>query len=123
MLVSTRLDINLTNYMAADNLPWLIHPLGPQYTGTSQDLELVKFLTYEASTSLSISSGRSSFVRSPQGYIRPGSKTKNTQTLIVKALREGMPSMGLKEDMVAFIIAWANLGCRRQFGFGLECIA
>jgi len=37
------LDINLTNNMPADDLPRLIHHLGPRYTGTFQDLELVKF--------------------------------------------------------------------------------
>jgi hypothetical protein len=107
----------------ADDLPRLIHHLGPRYTGTFQDLELVKFLTYEASTSLNMflssasaaAAASSPFARSPQGSIGPGSKMlKNTQTPIVKALREGMPSTGLKEDTIVFVVA------PDEFGWGVE---
>lgn len=38
----------------------------------------------------------------------------NAQTPIVKALREGMPSMGLKEDTIVFIVVPA------EFGWGVE---
>ncbi|KAF9002530.1 hypothetical protein BDQ17DRAFT_1357028 [Cyathus striatus] len=38
----------------ADDLPRLIHHLGPRYSGNFQDPAFVKFLTYEASTSLSM---------------------------------------------------------------------
>lgn len=38
----------------ADDLPRLIHHLGPRYCGSFQDPSLVKFLTYEASTSLNM---------------------------------------------------------------------
>jgi len=37
-----------------DHLPRLIHHLGPRYNATFQSQSLVKFLTYEASTSLNI---------------------------------------------------------------------
>ncbi|KAI0049337.1 beach-domain-containing protein [Auriscalpium vulgare] len=37
-----------------DHLPRFIHHLGPRYNATYQSQELVKFLTYEASTSLNI---------------------------------------------------------------------
>ncbi|KIM43842.1 hypothetical protein M413DRAFT_26133 [Hebeloma cylindrosporum] len=101
----------------ADDLPRLIHHLGPRYTGTFQDLELVKFLTYEASTSLNMflsSAAAASAVHSPfspQGSI----KSKIAQTTpIVKALREGMASMGLKEDTIVFVVAPA------EFGWGVE---
>ncbi|KAH7912895.1 hypothetical protein BJ138DRAFT_1124827 [Hygrophoropsis aurantiaca] len=37
-----------------DELPRFIHHLGPRYSGTFQDQTLVRFLTYEASTSLNM---------------------------------------------------------------------
>lgn len=37
-----------------DDLPRLVHHLGPRYTGNFQAAHLVKFLTYEASTSLNV---------------------------------------------------------------------
>ena len=37
-----------------DHLPRFIHHLGPRYSSTFQSPELVRFLTYEASTSLNI---------------------------------------------------------------------
>ncbi|KAF8962103.1 beach-domain-containing protein [Flammula alnicola] len=77
----------------ADDLPRLIHHLGPRYTGTFQDPELVKFLTYEASTSLNMYLGSAA------------ASNASTQMPIVKALREGMPSVGLKEETVLFVVA------------------
>ncbi|KAJ7579061.1 beach-domain-containing protein [Mycena floridula] len=38
----------------SDDIPRLIHHLGPRYAGNFQDPALVKFLTYEASTSLNM---------------------------------------------------------------------
>ncbi|PPQ94175.1 hypothetical protein CVT25_003811 [Psilocybe cyanescens] len=93
----------------ADDLPRLIHHLGPRYTGSFQDRELVKFLTYEASTSLNMFLSSSSaasgpaFIRSPHGI--GGAKGKSVQTPIVKALRDGMPAMGLKEESLVFVVA------------------
>ena len=67
-----------------------------------------------SSAAAAAGSGNSPFTRSPQGSIGPGSKMKNAQTPIVKALRQGMPSMGLKEDTIVFIVAPA------EFGWGVE---
>jgi hypothetical protein len=39
---------------AGDHLPRFVHHLGPRYNATFQSQHLVKFLTYEASTSLNI---------------------------------------------------------------------
>ncbi|KAH9476097.1 Beige protein-like protein 1 [Psilocybe cubensis] len=94
----------------ADDLPRLIHHLGPRYTGSFQDRELVKFLTYEASTSLNMYLNSASSTGSNQSSIRspPGGVTvkgKGSQSPIVKALREGMSSMGLKDESVVFIVA------------------
>ena len=40
--------------VAGDHLPRFVHHLGPRYNATFQSQHLVKFLTYEASTSLNI---------------------------------------------------------------------
>ncbi|KAF8885379.1 hypothetical protein CPB84DRAFT_1837906 [Gymnopilus junonius] len=104
----------------ADDLPRLIHHLGPRYTGSFQDLELVKFLTYEASTSLNMYlgslSGHNSHLKRMSSIMHVQSqpaadaasgkgKSKNAQTSILKALRDGMPSMGLKDSSLIFIVA------------------
>lgn len=105
-------------YRSADDLPRLIHHLGPRYTGGFQDLELVKFLTYEASTSLNMYLGsttqsQGAHMRSPQATT--GSiKGKQSLTPIVKALREGMPSVGVKDDALLFVVA------PDEFGAGAE---
>lgn len=40
--------------IVADDFPRLIHHLGPRYCGTLQDPAIVRFLTYDASTSLNM---------------------------------------------------------------------
>ncbi|KDR79337.1 hypothetical protein GALMADRAFT_223566 [Galerina marginata CBS 339.88] len=103
----------------ADDLPRLIHHLGPRYTGSFQDPELVKFLTYEASTSLNMYLGSAAAAHSMSGARSPHATTnrggsvpaggkgnaKTSQMPIVKALREGMPAMGLKEETLVFVVA------------------
>lgn len=44
----------LINVYAADELPRFIHDLGPRYVARFQAADLVRFLTYEAATALSI---------------------------------------------------------------------
>ncbi|PPQ75051.1 hypothetical protein CVT24_010464 [Panaeolus cyanescens] len=91
-----------------DDIPRLIHHLGPRYTGTFQDRDLKRFLTYEASTSLNmyLASAASLGLRSPISP-RP---TMDPKTPIVKALRDGMSSVGLREETVVFIIAPSDFG-------------
>ena len=69
-------------------------------------------------------SASSPFTRSPQGSIGPGSKMlKSTQTPIVKALREGLPSTGLKEDTIVFVVAPAEFGWGVEGGLGSDAYA
>ncbi|KAF9479125.1 beach-domain-containing protein [Pholiota conissans] len=101
----------------ADDLPRLIHHLGPRYTGSFQDPELVKFLTYEASTSLnmylgSAASSHASFL-SPKSANANGTKSSALMP-IVKALREGMPSVGIKENTLLFVV------CVDAFDWGVN---
>ncbi|KAF8184760.1 hypothetical protein BJ912DRAFT_973913 [Pholiota molesta] len=103
----------------ADDLPRLIHHLGPRYTGSFQDPELVKFLTYEASTSLnmylgSAAASNASYFLSPNITAPGGNKSKTALTPIVKALREGMPSVGIKEDTLLFVV------CVDAFDWGVN---
>ncbi|KAF8154493.1 hypothetical protein B0H34DRAFT_660452 [Crassisporium funariophilum] len=92
----------------ADELPRLIHHLGPRYTGTFQDPDLVKFLTYEASTSLNMF-----LAATPQPHQKTKSKPSKTggeqgqQTSIIKALKEGL---GVSEAGVVFSISAAGAG-------------
>jgi len=75
-----------------DDLPRLIHHLGPRYCGTFQDPYLVKFLTYEASASLNM------FLATL------ATKVTSTAELspLVKAVKEGI---GLAESAIVFAIS------------------
>ena len=54
----------------------------------------------------------------------PGSKMmKSAQTPIVKVLREGMASMGLKEDTIVFVVAPAEFGWGVEGGLGSDASA
>ena len=128
---SCHIEFSVANMPLADDIPRLIHHLGPRYTGSFQDPSLVRFLTYEAATSLnmylaSVSSLHSSLspVRSPTseggnassnkrqstsaGQPRPG--TIGAPTPILKALREGMQAIGVREESVLFGLAPAGFG-------------
>ncbi|KAF4609487.1 hypothetical protein D9613_012349 [Agrocybe pediades] len=165
----------------SDDLPRLIHHLGPRYTGTFQDLELVKFLTYEAAASLNMylasasaappagpltlnlnvghshGEGKAAAMRSPisggtsggggffggnkgagnrnsMSFAAAGNTAANsingvvttngtvnaakgntkplamTSTPIIKALREGMASVGVKDDTIIFRVATDEFG-------------
>lgn len=65
---------------AADEHPRLIHHLGPRYTGNLQDSDLVKFLTYEASTSLTMFMSN---VASKAG-------ASSEQLSLLKAIKDGL---------------------------------
>ncbi|KAI0273049.1 beach-domain-containing protein [Russula aff. rugulosa BPL654] len=73
-----------------DHLPRFIHHLGPRYNATFQSRSLVKFLTYEASTSLNIFLSNLS---SSKSGISPD------VVALVKAINEGI---GIEETSVVF---------------------
>ncbi|KAI0261217.1 beach-domain-containing protein [Gloeopeniophorella convolvens] len=73
-----------------DHLPRFIHHLGPRYNATFQSPDLVKFLTYEASTSLNIFLSN---LTTSKGAIPPD------VTSLVKAINDGI---GVEEASVIF---------------------
>ena len=103
--------LTLLTRRIADELPRLIHHLGPRYTGIFQDPHMVKFLTYEASTSLNMFLALKSTV--------PRQKSKlSEQTSIVKALKWGM---GIPEVSVIFAFSAAGaLGWGQDKGVGMR---
>ena len=92
----------------ADELPRLIHHLGPRYTGIFQDTHMVKFLTYEASRM---------FLALKNTVARPKSKP-GEQTSILKALKGGM---GTPEVSVIFAFSAAGPGWGQDKGVGVRC--
>ncbi|KAK7442741.1 Beige protein-like 1 [Stygiomarasmius scandens] len=80
----------------ADDLPRFIHHLGPRYFGNFQDPALVKFLTYEASTSLNMF--LSTVVASTTG-------TSATSLTIAKVVRDGL---GIPESNIVFALSPLN---------------
>ncbi|KAG5645386.1 hypothetical protein DXG03_006339 [Asterophora parasitica] len=85
----------LSHSSAGDDLPRLIHHLGPRYTGNFQDPALVKFLTYEASTSLNM-------FLSTVAAKQPSSLT---QSAVMKAVKDGL---GIPESAIGFAISPVN---------------
>jgi hypothetical protein len=78
--------------LAADDLPRLIHHLGPRYCGSFQDPYLVKFLTYEASTSLNMFLATLAAKATSPPEFSP----------LVKAVRDGL---GVAESSIVFIMS------------------
>lgn len=76
----------------ADDLPRLIHHLGPRYCGTFQDPYLVKFLTYEASTSLNMFLATLATKVASAAELSP----------LIKAVKEGL---GVAESSIIFAIS------------------
>ena len=96
----------------ADELPRLVHHLGPRYADAFQDPQMVKFLTYEASTSLNMFLALKSTIPLPKS--KPGE-----QTSIVKALKRGM---GIPEISVIFTFSAAGApGWGQDKGVGVRC--
>ncbi len=78
-----------------DDLPRFIHHLGPRYQGNFQDPSLIKFLTYEASTSLNM------FLTAV------ASKGSAVESLsLMKAVRDGL---GLNNSAIVFSLSCLNL--------------
>jgi len=84
-----------TNLITDDDVPRLIHQLGPRYTGNFQDPALVKFLTYEASTSLNMA------------LMTIASQQPNSipQSSLMKIVREGLK---VPEASICFAISPVN---------------
>jgi hypothetical protein len=80
----------LPQYSLGDHLPRFIHHLGPRYNATFQSQSLVKFLTYEASTSLNVFLSN---LGSSKGGISPD------VVALVKAINDGI---GIEEASVVF---------------------
>jgi hypothetical protein len=82
----------------ADDIPRLVHHLGPRYSGHLQDPVLTRFLTYSASTSLNV------YLFS----LVSARKAKEISPLI-KAIKSGV---GISEDSFIFAISPAGAEVR-----------
>lgn len=81
--------------ISGDDLPRLIHHLGPRYSGNFQDPALVKCLTYEASTSLNM------FLST----IASKQTASVTQSVLMKAIKDGL---GIPEASIIFAFSPLN---------------
>ncbi|KAJ7151346.1 beach-domain-containing protein [Mycena crocata] len=86
---------HLMSFPFGDDLPRFIHHLGPRYSGNFQDPVLVKFLTYEASTSLNMY--LSTVVAKSQA---PGALTP-----LMKVVKDGL---GIAEASIIFSVSPLN---------------
>ncbi|KAJ7143646.1 beach-domain-containing protein [Mycena filopes] len=107
---------HLMAFPFGDDLPRFIHHLGPRYAGTFQDPLLVKFLTYEASTSLnmylSTVVAKSTTITSPSrnSALSPNSPAHlngagGAGTGLMKVVREGL---GVAEASIVFSVSPLN---------------
>ena len=104
--------VDILTRQTADELPRLVHHLGPRYADAFQDPHMVKFLTYEASTSLNMFLALKSTIPLPKS--KPGE-----QTSIVKALKKGM---GIPETSVIFMFSAAGAPeWGQDKGVGVRC--
>ncbi|KAJ7454045.1 beach-domain-containing protein [Mycena galericulata] len=83
---------HLMAYPFGDDLPRFIHHLGPRYSGNFQDPLLVKFLTYEASTSLNMY----------LSTVVSKSPTSAAQMPLMKVVRDGL---GIAEASIIFSLS------------------
>jgi len=74
--------------LTGDDLPRLVHHLGPRYSGTFQDPNLIKFLTYDASTSLNM-------------FLTNATKNSDVSPLM-KAVKNGL---GVPESLFVFSLS------------------
>lgn len=77
--------------LTGDDLPRLVHHLGPRYSGTFQDPALIKFLTYDASTSLNM-------------FLTNATKNSDVSPLM-KAVKNGL---GVPESLFVFSLSASN---------------
>ncbi|KAJ6588193.1 beach-domain-containing protein [Mycena capillaripes] len=86
---------HLMAFPFGDDLPRFIHHLGPRYSGNFQDPLLVKFLTYEASTSLNMY----------LSTVVAKSTTPVGQTPLMKVVKDGL---GVAENAIVFSVSPQN---------------
>ncbi|KAJ7439485.1 beach-domain-containing protein [Mycena latifolia] len=86
---------HLMSFPFGDDLPRFIHHLGPRYSGNFQDPLLVKFLTYEASTSLNMY----------LSTIVSKSQTPVSLTPLMKVVKDGL---GIAEASIIFSVSPLN---------------
>ncbi|KAJ7700350.1 beach-domain-containing protein [Mycena rosella] len=86
---------HLMSFPFGDDLPRFIHHLGPRYSGNFQDPLLVKFLTYEASTSLNMY----------LSTVVSKSQTPIGLTPLMKVVKDGL---GIAEASVVFSVSPLN---------------
>ncbi|KAJ7241683.1 beach-domain-containing protein [Mycena haematopus] len=84
---------HLMSFPFGDDLPRFIHHLGPRYSGNFQDPLLVKFLTYEASTSLNM-------YLSTVAAKSPSVPAASTQ--LMKVVKDGL---GIAENSIVFSVS------------------
>ncbi|KAM6494725.1 hypothetical protein JOM56_009348 [Amanita muscaria] len=82
----------------SDDISRLIYHLGPRYSGTFHDPLLVKFLTYEASTSINM---YLSNISKPKPDSR-SSKSKSPDSPLIKALKDGV---GISDSQYVFALS------------------
>ncbi|KAJ7720932.1 beach-domain-containing protein [Mycena metata] len=92
---------HLMAFPFGDDLPRFIHHLGPRYSGNFQDPLLVKFLTYEASTSLNM---YLSTVVSKSAAASP-SPALAAAPALMKVVRDGL---GIAENSIIFSVSPLN---------------
>ncbi|KAJ7615896.1 beach-domain-containing protein [Roridomyces roridus] len=90
---------HMLSFPFADDLPRFIHHLGPRYSGNFQDPLLVKFLTYEASTSLNMY----------LSTVAAKMTTPAQQMPLMKVVRDGL---AISESTILFSVSPHN--CPRQ---------
>jgi hypothetical protein len=83
--------------LTGDDLPRLVHHLGPRYSGTFQDPTLIKFLTYDASTSLNM-------------FLTNATKNSDVSPLM-KAVKNGL---GVPESLFVFSLSASDCGASGQ---------
>ncbi|KAJ7130393.1 beach-domain-containing protein [Mycena epipterygia] len=86
---------HLMSFPFGDDLPRFIHHLGPRYSGNFQDPMLVKFLTYEASTSLNMY----------LSTVVAKSQTPVGLTPLMKVVKDGL---GIAESSIIFSVSPLN---------------
>ena len=104
-LLATPLGTHLTrsssfthpSTLTGDDLPRLVHHLGPRYSGTFQDPTLIKFLTYDASTSLNM-------------FLTNATKNSDVSPLM-KAVKNGF---GVPESLFVFSLSASDCSASGQ---------
>ncbi|KAG6916308.1 hypothetical protein DXG01_007465 [Tephrocybe rancida] len=92
---TAKMSWHRTHPLTGDDIPRLIHHLGPRYAGNFQDPALFKFLTYEASTSLNM------FLAT----VASKQPSSTTQSAVMRAVKHGL---GIPESAIAFAVSPLN---------------